>query len=302
MTTVIGVLLLSAVLVFFTPGMGWDRSSLVFVDVGQGDCLHIRTPGGKNILIDAGGSVNYNLGKKTLLPYLLKNGVSRIDLAIVTHLHSDHFKGLTELCQEMPVDRLAVSECNNLRKNELTSQTGLSEEQLIFLYAGETVRLEKDVFAEILYPERDSPGKYEELLNEEDENKSSLIIKLVYKGVSVLMTGDLGFEGEQELLRLYERANGRPSSNVLKNDRLSVGLLKVGHHGSRYSTSDDFLEAVSPSAAIIQVGRNTFGHPSQEVIRKLEDSGALTFRNDESGAILIDINDDRSFRIKTVLD
>ncbi|MDR2771792.1 MAG: ComEC/Rec2 family competence protein, partial [Clostridiales Family XIII bacterium] len=118
-------LLLCVALSLLAPGLAQDRSALVFVDVGQGDCLHIRTPGGRNILIDSGGSVNYSVGEKTLLPYLLKNGVDRIDLALITHLHTDHCQGLAELARELPVDRVAVYEGNRARSAEVAEKTGV---------------------------------------------------------------------------------------------------------------------------------------------------------------------------------
>ncbi|MDR2131753.1 MAG: DNA internalization-related competence protein ComEC/Rec2 [Clostridiales Family XIII bacterium] len=283
-------LLLCVFLSLCAPGLARDESALVFVDVGQGDCLHIRTPAGRNILIDGGGSVNYSVGEKTLLPYLLKNGVSRIDLALVTHLHTDHCQGIAELARALPVERLAVYEGNRPRGAEIAEKMGVPDDRVAYVYAGERVRLDEDVYVEILFPERQDEAVYERLLADEDENKSSLLMRLEYRGVSVLMTGDLGFEGENAIL-------GSPYAS----GRLRSDILKAGHHGSRYSTSDDFLAAVAPRVAIIQVGKNTYGHPHPDVLEKFETAGARVFRNDTDGAVLLRIGEDGELGVRTML-
>jgi competence protein ComEC len=284
-------LLLCVLLSLSAPGLAQDESSLVFVDVGQGDCLHIRTPEGRNILIDSGGSVNYSVGEKTLLPYLLKNGVSRIDLALVTHLHTDHCRGLSELAREMPVKRAAVYEGNRPRSGEVAEMTGLPADSLLYVYAGERVTLGEDVYAEILFPEKRDDADYAQMLLDEDENKSSLLVRLVYRGVSVLMTGDLGFEGEESILE-----------SVGAGGRLRSTVLKAGHHGSRYSTGDAFLAAVAPRAAVIQVGKNTYGHPHKDVLEKFEKAGIAVFRNDTDGAVMLRISEDGTVGVRTMTE
>jgi competence protein ComEC len=283
-------LLLCASLSLLAPGLAQDRSALVFVDVGQGDCLHIRTPSGRNILIDSGGSVNYSVGEKTLLPYLLKNGVDRVDLALITHLHTDHCQGLAELAREMPVDRVAVYEGNRARGSEVSETLGVPPGRILYVYAGERVTLDADVYVEILFPERQDAAGYERILLEDDENKNSLLMRLVYRGVSVLMTGDIGFEGEAAILE-----------SVGAEGRLRASLLKVGHHGSRYSTSDAFLAAVAPRAAVIQVGKNTYGHPHPDVLEKLSDAGISVYRNDADGAVMLRIDADGMAEVRTML-
>ncbi|MDR0569879.1 MAG: ComEC/Rec2 family competence protein [Clostridiales Family XIII bacterium] len=274
------------------PGAGWDDSSLVFVDVGQGDCLHIRTPNGKNLLIDSGGGANRDVGRKTLLPYLLKNGARKIDFALVTHLHSDHYKGLTELAAVYPVDKIGVYEANALREGDICRETGAQAENIEYLYAGQMIYADDDVYIEALHPERESMDVYEGLMDEAaDENKSSLVLKLTYKGTTVLMTGDMGFDGEERLLEKY--GGGA---------KLECDVLKVGHHGSRYSTSDGFLAAVAPKMAVIQVGKNNYGHPSPDVLEKLENAGVKTFRNDLSGAVRLRVGGHGIMIRETALD
>ena len=266
-----------SLVIFFSVDTDYDEAGLVFVDVGQGDCLHIRTPEGKNILIDGGGSQNYNVGEKILLPYLLKNGVRSIDLAIVTHLHDDHYLGLTQLAKEMEIKKLGTYEANRLREDEVLSETKLDKENMLYLTGGDRIQIEKDIWIDVLYPEEHSEEEYKELISEEsDENRSSLFMKVSYKGLTVLMTGDLGAEGEGEILKQYK-------NNLAA---LDVDILKIGHHGSRYSTGDEFLNVVSPKAAVFQVGKNNFGHPHPTIIEKCSKKDIMIYRNDKNGAII----------------
>jgi len=265
---------------FFLTGEYRTRGDIVFLDVGQGDCIHIRTPEGKNFLIDGGGSFGYDVGQKILRPYLLKNGISKIDAAFVTHLHQDHYEGIASLCRNYPVKKLALYEGYSLREKEIMEDTGLKPEQLVYLKKGDRLFPEKDVDITVLYPEENSAEAYR-AMGEEDENAMTLVLKVRYEGVSVLLTGDLGFPGEEEICRQY-----RDSSS----ENVHADILKVGHHGSRYSTGDDFLKIVNPSIAVIQVGnRNNFGHPNSEVIEKLAKKDIIVRRTDRCGAVLLNI-------------
>lgn len=269
--------LVLSLMVQTVAGNDYNKANLVFVDVGQGDCLHIRTPGGKNILIDGGGTLNYDVGKKILLPYLLKTGVKTVDIAIATHLHTDHYLGLSQLAKNMEIRKFGTFEMNRLNEREILSQTGLEPKNMLYLKAGDRIKIEKGIWIDVLYPSRQSGREYERMLREEeDENKSSLFLKLHYNGLTVLMTGDIGVDGENEIMELY---SGNPE--ILDSD-----ILKVGHHGSRYSTGDRFLEAVSPKAAVFQVGKNNFGHPHPTIIEKCTKNGIIIYRNDQNGAIL----------------
>ena len=227
------------------------HDDLIFVDVGQGDCMHIKA-GGKNILIDGGGSADYNVGKNKLKPYLLKNGVSRLEGAVATHRHTDHYKGLTELREAL---------------NEFEIYTEMT--------AGRKITLAEEVYIETLWPLSLAEGQLQE------ENKDCSVFMLHYNGYKTLITGDLDREGEAEMLRHYGE------SEALKAD-----VLKVGHHGSKTSTSAEFLQAVAPKVAVIQVGQNNYGHPTAETLQILEDFGCLTLRNDLHGAVGIRFDGD----------
>ena len=212
--------------------------------MGQGDCIHLKCDDGKNLLFDGGGNINYNIGEKTLKPYLLKNGIGQVQLAAATHLHTDHYLGLTQL-----------AECFDVKK-VLTKGR-----------AGQRIMLGDAQWIDILWPQQQDP-------NIDDENLNSLIFKIQDHGVSVLITGDITEEGEKALVEKYK------GTDTLKSD-----ILKVAHHGSPYSTSDLFLDAVKPSVAVISVGKNNYGHPSNVVIEKLRKKGIMVFRTDQSGAV-----------------
>ena len=149
------------------------HDDIIFVDVGQGDCMHIKA-GRKNLLIDGGGSPDYNIGKNKLKPYLLKNGVARLDGAIATHRHTDHYKGLTELREAL---------------NEFEIYTEMT--------AGNKIALSKEIYVETLWPLSLPEGMTQE------ENKDCSVFMVHFGSYKVLITGDLDAEGEKELLRYY---------------------------------------------------------------------------------------------------
>lgn len=228
----------------FTGASPFDRAQIVLADVGQGDCLHFRTKDGRSLLIDGGGSISYNVGKKVLKPYLLKNGFGSVDLAAATHLHADHYQGLGDLAACFPVKGL------------------LTEGK-----TGQRIEADDEAWAELIWPDQQDPKA-------EDENLNSLIFKVHWYGITVLVTGDISAEGEAMLLEKYRGT-----------DKLRCDVLKIAHHGSAYSTSDAFLAAVQPKIALIGVGRNNYGHPSEKVIEKLQKNGILIFRTDLDGAV-----------------
>ena len=255
---------------------GFEKTDMVFVDVGQGDCLHIKA-GGKNLLIDGGGSFNYNVGKSTLKPYLLKNGVTKIDMAIATHLHTDHYQGLKELSQTYRIKKLGVYEANRVNENHLKKE--FKTDEILYLAAGDVINMGRNVSVEVLSPDRGNP------LDEKDENKNSLVLRVNVKGSSVLMTGDIDEKGEKTLI----------ADTDIKAD-----ILKIAHHGSRYSSCEKFIAVAAPKIAVIQVGKNTYGHPSEEVIKRLEEHKITVLRNDEQGAVGIRVNKAGGFGIVTM--
>ncbi|NLD18781.1 MAG: DNA internalization-related competence protein ComEC/Rec2 [Clostridiales bacterium] len=273
----VAVSIICMVFVSFAFGLacrsGFENADLIFVDVGQGDCIHFKIEEGGDYMVDGGGSFDYDVGKKTLKPYLLKNGVRELEGAFVTHLHTDHYEGIARLCREGMVRRLFLYEGCRASEEKILNDTGLKKDEITYIFSGEKINLGKSAFVEVLWPRRGSNTDYEERMSRErDENESCLILKVTIQGVSVLITGDVDESCQAELAGIW--------GNTLKTD-----ILKVAHHGSKCSYSEEFNEKALPKYAVFQVGKNNYGHPNQEVVDRYEARGAVILRNDMNGAI-----------------
>lgn len=244
---------------------------IIFLDVGQGDCLFIETPTGKTAMIDSGGSSRYDVGCKTLLPYLLKNGHRKLDLGIVTHLHQDHYGGFKTLSKELTVGGLVIYEGYECLSESIIGESGFQSDQLIFASKGDVIKLDESVSIEILYP---GAWKAGDIYRPEDENQMSLVMMVVYNGIKILITGDIDQKGETAVINAMENIQD-----------LECHILSVPHHGSKYSTGSDFILSTKPDCAVIQVGKNNFGHPSSSVLEKCLERDIMVFRNDLHGAV-----------------
>lgn len=258
---------------------------IVFVSVGQGDCTHIRVSG-RNILIDGGGDPGYgseeagnkkegyNIGEKTLMPYLLHSGASAVDAALVTHLHADHYKGISELAKAMPVGAIGIPIDYRGAAEEITDT--YDPGRIIYISPDTKLELTEDVYIDVLWPltVSDKP------LAADDPNEHNTVYMIHYGSVKIMVTGDLLDEDELRMVKHYEGT-----------DCLKCDVLKVAHHGSKSSSSGAFLDAASPSVAVIQVGaHNFYGHPHQQTLERLEKRGIKVFRTDLNGAVGIDIS------------
>ena len=267
------LIILSACMLDCKTEDGFDKANAVFVDVGQGDCLHIRTPSGKNVLIDGGGKETFDVGKRVLKPYLLKNGVKKIDLAVITHLDIDHYEGIRSLATDGFVESLGLYSGNQLIEKKIMEDTGLAQNQLSYLHQGDRIQVDSTVWLEILYPEQKSRQVYESEILANDENPRSLVIRVHLGKYRILMTGDIDTSIEAEVMAIQRSAN------------LESEILKIGHHGSKYSTSDDFLKTVNPKIAVFLTGKNNYGHPNITILEKCREKGIMLYRTDENGAI-----------------
>lgn len=262
-----------------------DKIRLVFLDVGQGDSSLITTSRGRHVLIDGGGSVGkgdyyFDVGAKITVPSLLKLGVWKIDTIIVSHIHEDHLEGLLETIKSFKIGKAIIPDTpyeTNISKKFLE----LCKEKKIKVHyakAGDELKLDKNTVIEFVFPEK-SLLKY----TKSDENNNSLVAVFKYKDFKVLYAGDIEKEGEWALL---------------KKD-ISADVLKVPHHGSNSSSTEEFIKAVSPKVSIISVGKNTFGHPSKDTISRLMGPTQLVYRTDINGAISLKTNGNKVI-IKTV--
>ncbi len=236
-----------------------------FFDVGQGDAIFIETPQKHQILIDGGpdSSILEKLAKE--LPFWDRS----IDVIILTHPEKDHLAGLVEVLKRYKVDYILwtgvvrqTSENDEWRKL-LKEQQG----EVVIVKAGQKIKA-GETCLNILSPVEDLEGK--EFKN---SNDTSIVSRLVFRQNSFLFTGDASSLTEEELIQ--QKVN------------LISDVLKVGHHGSKYSTSNDFLEVVSPETAVIQTGKNSYGHPTEEVLQRLKKFDIKILRTDENGDIKI---------------
>jgi len=284
-STIVAVVIALSLII---PEDVYQEADVVFLDVGQGDCIHIRTPSGKNILIDSGGSSQwgdagesrrYDIAERVLLPYLLKNDAGHIDLALVTHLHDDHFQGLCSLSKKMSIDQVLMGSAYRSQEDEIMEKLNVGAGSIIYIEHGDKINIESGVSIEAIYPADSS-----ETLNIEEENDMNLVFLLDYFGCRILITGDLTGIDEAGILE--------------KNPGIKADILKVAHHGSRFSSTDAFIDAVDPDFAVIQVGKNNFGHPSAQVIEKLKKKGIIIMRTDQDHGVLFDI--DKSGRLRSM--
>ncbi|MBO4880975.1 MAG: DNA internalization-related competence protein ComEC/Rec2 [Firmicutes bacterium] len=258
----------------------WQRlhRDLVMADVGQGDCFHVSC-GGFDALIDGGGSALKNVGEDTLRPYLLKNGVSGLELAVVTHPDQDHAKGIQELSQVMTIRTVIFPW---VYRNDPFVTEGYRAENIVFAGRGDEILLGDAVF-HVLAPYKD--GRIG--AHAEDTNDTCLAGILEVSGLKIFLTADMTDETEQWLL-----ADGAGA--------LDADFLKIAHHGSAYSSREDFIRAVSPAAAMISCGRNnSYGHPAERVTAMLEEMDVKIYRTDLMGAIGVTIQKDGSIRIES---
>ena len=273
--------ILAVCLIFISlPG----KLEVVFIDVGQGDSAFIKTSGGATVLIDGGGSSSKpgsnesNIGETTIIPFLLDYGVTKLDAVVASHGHDDHIQGLIPVLKEFNVDNLIIPDCPD--KKELGLLVSISKARGINVEAcdkGDEIWLDKNTYFSTLHPDKNIS------ITESALNNLSLVLKLNYGNTSILFTGDI--EKEAEELLVESKAD------------VTADVLKVAHHGSDTSTTEEFLEVVKPKAAVISVGKNNFGHPSERVLEELENNGVKIFRTDERGAIILK-SDGKSIDIK----
>lgn len=253
--------------------LAWEYhlSDAVFADVGQGDCCHIKGGKGVDVLCDSGGSEMKDVGTDVLIPYFLSHGIRNIDLAVISHLHTDHYKGLTTLKDGVKICHLLLSESYKSQSENISRETGVPIENMIFAKAGDVINAGGGITVKVLAPIDTKAGA-------EDENEASLVFKVEYKGRSILFTGDINSEAEERLAETWQ------------DKELQADILKIPHHGSRFSSNDIFLKAVNPEISVIQVGRNMYGHPTQEAMDRITASGSKIYRNDIHGAVMMDFD------------
>lgn len=227
-----------------------------FIDVGQGDCSLIITPKGKTILIDGGDNQNYDNGEKTILPILINKRIKQIDYLIISHFDSDHVGGLFTIMEKFRIKQIIISKQVESSDNfkEFMDIIKVRKINIKGITKGDKIIVEKDVSLLFLWPSTD-------LITENGLNNNSIVCKLIYGSTSILFTGDIEAIAEKKILEEYK--------NNLQ--LLNSTILKVAHHGSKTSSTQEFIEFVNPKIAMIGVGKdNKFGHPDNEIIERYE--------------------------------
>lgn len=267
------VLIILSVIAFSTTRAVAEHDGLLkvyFLDVGQGDAILIEAPNGNQVLIDGGpdASVVQRLG--SLLPFYDHT----IDAVLVSHPHSDHIAGLIEVLKRYDVGAIVEARESYDSPTFRTWEKTASDEhaQQVETIAGTELTLAPDLTLKVLHPFKSEAGT-----STKTPHDDVVVAMLQYKKTKILFTGDMEAKVEQELMRAHEDVD--------------ADVLKVGHHGSTTSTSPDFLAAVSPQTAVIEVGaHNMYHHPSPAVITRLANSGIPYYRTDTNGTVTLRSN------------
>lgn len=252
----------------------WGASNdleLYFLDVGQGDGQLISLPGNVQILIDGGPGI------KTLSEVNKALGPTDryIDLVILSHPQLDHFGGFIDVFKNYSVGAFIFNGQNGiaLAYKDLIKAVEENGAQRVILGEGDKIRY-KDYILEILAPSSSD-------LASKEANDGGLVVMLKALNLKVLYTADIDSKLEKKLISKYE---------------LKADVLKVGHHGSKYSSSKEFLVAVSPKVAVIEVGKNNYGHPTKAALSRLANTSSMIFRTDQDKTVKI-ISDGENLKI-----
>ena len=263
-------------LMIFGLLMVWVKHPLTnevtMVDVGQGDSIFLRSMKGDTILIDVGGKVTFGSkekwqeasqtsnAEKTLIPYLQARGVSQIDHMVLTHTDTDHIGDLEEVAKRFKIKEICVSQ-GALTKPSFVKRLRTLKRPVRTLKAGDNLPMMGSKL-QVLYPNKVGDGG----------NNDSIVLYGKLLGSSFLFTGDLEKEGEEELMASYPN--------------LKAGILKAGHHGSKGSSSEAFLDQLQPSLALVSAGENNrYKHPNDETLKRFKERHIKVLRTDQDGAI-----------------
>ncbi len=254
---------------------GKSALEVVFLDVGQGDCIYVEFPGGQNLLIDGGRNYPRDMGRCIIAPFLRNRGIDSVDVVIATHADADHIGGLVYVLDHFFVNYVIEGGSKSYSKVYRDFERKTKEWGVVKELAARGDSIEGYPGAELVFlnPPRQTPLEW-------GSNDRSLVLRLKKGDTAFLFTGDAAFEAERSMI-----ASGMD---------LRATVLKVGHHGSRFSSGERFLEAVHPMAAVISVeAHNSYGHPHPSVLKRLKAHKMRVYRTDKDGAITMRVRGDK---------
>lgn len=239
------------------------QMTVTFINVGQGDSILIQSPNGKSMLVDGG---RRTAGDK-VVSYLKKAGITSLDRLVATHPDADHIGGLIDVLHNFNVKKAIDSGKDHTSETYIDYLTLIDKKDIPFHVAktGETIDLDPAISIKVLNSGNTAPT--------DENNDASIVLKITYGKISVLLTGDAPQDVEKQMID-----NG---------DDLRATILKPGHHGSSTSSSMAFLQAVQPKAAVLSYGENDYGHPNAGVVSRLHEVGAKVYSTFASGDIVV---------------
>lgn len=309
---------------------------VTFLDVGQGDCIFLQTEDGVSYLTDGGSSSVSKVGKYRMIPFLKYQGASQIKAVFVSHADSDHYNGIAELLEQAELEGIRVEnlvltdiadECRSEGYEELVELAGQNGITVQLLHEGQQLQ-DGELLFQCLHPSKGYRA--------EDLNETSMVLLVTYREFSMLLTGDVQGAGEEHLTQELQdwkepgvtqmqdviRISGEEESieeQSIEDERIEeqieekrpqnkmganhteteLTILKVAHHGSKNSTSEEFLKAANPKLAIISCGKgNRYGHPHEETLERLEKVDVPWFCTKDYGAITVTVDDKSRVQVR----
>ena len=309
---------------------------VTFLDVGQGDCIFLQTENGDSYLTDGGSSSVSKVGKYRMIPFLKYQGASQIKAVFVSHADSDHYNGIAELLEQAELEGILVEnlvltdiadECRSEGYEELVELAGQNGITVQLLHEGQQLQ-DGELLFQCLHPSKGYRA--------EDLNETSMVLLVTYREFSMLLTGDVQGAGEEHLTQELQdwkepgvtqmqdviRISGEEESieeQSIEDERIEeqieekrpqnkmganhteteLTILKVAHHGSKNSTSEEFLKAANPKLAIISCGKgNRYGHPHEETLERLEKADVPWFCTKDYGAITVTVDDKSRVQVR----
>lgn len=309
---------------------------VTFLDVGQGDCIFLQTEDGVSYLTDGGSSSVSKVGKYRMIPFLKYQGASQIKAVFVSHADSDHYNGIAELLEQAELEGIRVEnlvltdiadECRSEGYEELVELAGQNGITVQLLHEGQQLQ-DGELLFQCLHPSKGYRA--------EDLNETSMVLLVTYREFSMLLTGDVQGAGEEHLTQELQdwkepgvtqmqdviRISGEEESmeeQSIEDERIEeqieekrpqnkmganhteteLTILKVAHHGSKNSTSEEFLKAANPKIAIISCGKgNRYGHPHEETLERLEKVDIPWFCTKDYGAITVTVDDKSRVQVR----